>query len=208
MKYVEIALKKPFANHKWRKGYKGGKDLVYIDARDVMNRLDEVLGVGGWQAHYDSVGGRMICKLACKIEGQWVTKSDGAGDTDIEGNKGGISDALKRAGVLWGIGRYLYYPSAFDSNRQPAECAPPDLLRQTINGRLSLRILCMRLVWSKLYSSISIHPQRQSLFSVIGIIPRAAPFPSRWSDHKESVTSPLTIKALPFCFPFSPRSPG
>jgi hypothetical protein len=46
MKYVEIALKKPFANHKWRKGYKGGKDLVYIDARDVMNRLDEVFGVG------------------------------------------------------------------------------------------------------------------------------------------------------------------
>ena len=105
MKYVEIALKKPYANHTWRKGYKGGKDLVYIDARDVMNRLDEVFGVAGWQAHYDSVGGRMICKLGCKIDGNWITKSDGAGDTDIEGDKGGISDARKRAAVLWGIGR-------------------------------------------------------------------------------------------------------
>jgi len=126
MKYVEIALKIPFANHKWRKGYKGGKDLVYIDARDVMNRLDEVFGVGGWESHYESVGGRMICKLSCRIDGQWITKSDGAGDTDIEGDKGGISDALKRAAVLWGIGRYLYYPSAFDSNHKPAEWATPE----------------------------------------------------------------------------------
>ena len=47
--------------------------------------------------------------------------------TWLSGNhKGGISDALKRAAVLWGIGRYLYYPSAFDSNRQPAEWATPE----------------------------------------------------------------------------------
>ena len=126
MNYVEIALKRPFNQHKWRKGYKGGKDLVYIDARDVMNRLDEVFGVGGWQAHYEQVGGRMICRLMCLVNGHWITKCDGAGDTDIEGDKGGISDALKRAAVLWGIGRYLYYPSAFDSGRNPAEWATPE----------------------------------------------------------------------------------
>jgi hypothetical protein len=91
-----------------------------------MNRLDEVFDVGGWQAHYEHIGGRMICKLSCLINGKWVTKSDGAGDTNIEGDKGGISDALKRAGVLWGIGRYLYYPSAFDSNRNPASWATPE----------------------------------------------------------------------------------
>ena len=107
----ERALKRPFpiGSVSFRKGPGGSKELAYITARDVMQRLDEVFGVGGWQAHYESVGGRMICKLACMINGQWVTKSDGAGDTDIEGDKGGISDALKRAGVLWGIGRYLYY---------------------------------------------------------------------------------------------------
>jgi hypothetical protein len=125
MKHIQIELKKPFAHHNWRKGA-GGKELVYIDARQVMNRLDEVFDVGGWQAHYEHIGGRMICKLSCLIGDKWVTKSDGAGDTNIEGDKGGISDALKRAAVLWGIGRYLYYPSAFDSNRNPASWATPE----------------------------------------------------------------------------------
>jgi hypothetical protein len=37
-----------------------------------------------------------------------VVKSNGAGDTDVEGPKGALSDAFKRAAVLWGIGRYLY----------------------------------------------------------------------------------------------------
>ena len=37
-----------------------------------------------------------------------IVKSDGAGDTDIEGEKGAISDALKRSAVLLGIGAYLY----------------------------------------------------------------------------------------------------
>lgn len=39
---------------------------------------------------------------------EWVTKADGAGDSDVEAEKGAISDALKRAAVKWGIGRYLY----------------------------------------------------------------------------------------------------
>jgi hypothetical protein len=43
------------------------------------------------------------------MNNEWIGKSDGAGDSAIEGAKGGISDALKRAGVRWGIGRYLYY---------------------------------------------------------------------------------------------------
>ena len=35
-------------------------------------------------------------------------KADGAGQTDMEAEKGALSDALKRAAVRWGIGRYLY----------------------------------------------------------------------------------------------------
>ncbi len=51
----------------------------------------------------------MICYLSIRCDGEWVTKSDGAGDTNIEAEKGGISDALKRAAQKFGIGRYLYY---------------------------------------------------------------------------------------------------
>jgi hypothetical protein len=37
-----------------------------------------------------------------------VTKWDGAQESQIEATKGGLSGAMKRAAVQWGIGRYLY----------------------------------------------------------------------------------------------------
>lgn len=82
--------------------------LVYIDARDVQDRLDEVCGCS-WSNNLKEVSGRMICEIT--ING--ITKSDGAGDTDFEGEKGGISDAFKRSAVMWGVGRYLYNAKNF-----------------------------------------------------------------------------------------------
>jgi hypothetical protein len=85
-----------------------GMALAYIDARDVMTRLDQVVGPAGWQAAYPHANGKTICSIGIKHDGEWIWKSNGAGDTDIEAEKGAISDAFKRAAVLWGIGRYLY----------------------------------------------------------------------------------------------------
>lgn len=83
--------------------------LAYIDARDVMRRLDEVCGPAGWEDSYvETPKGRLICTIRLRIGDEWVSKSDGAGDTDVEGSKGAISDSFKRAAVKWGIGRYLY----------------------------------------------------------------------------------------------------
>ncbi len=82
--------------------------LAYIDARDVMDRLDAVCGSQNWQDRYEFHGTRTICYLSIRVDGEWITKADGAGDSDVEAEKGAISDALKRAAVKWGIGRYLY----------------------------------------------------------------------------------------------------
>lgn len=83
--------------------------LAYIDARDVMDRLDTICGPENWQDRYEETPrGRIICTLSININGYWVNKSDGAGNTDVEGDKGAVSDALKRAAVKWGIARYLY----------------------------------------------------------------------------------------------------
>jgi hypothetical protein len=83
--------------------------LAYLDARDVMDRLDEVCGPENWQSRYvETAKGRVLCEIGIKVGEEWIWKSDGAGDTAVEGEKGGISDALKRAAVQWGIGRYLY----------------------------------------------------------------------------------------------------
>lgn len=83
--------------------------LAYIDARDVMNRLDDVCGPENWEdAYVETAKGRVIATIRIRVGDEWISKSDGAGDTDIEGDKGGISDAFKRAAVKWGVGRYLY----------------------------------------------------------------------------------------------------
>ncbi len=86
-----------------------GSVLAYIDARDVMKRLDDVFGAFGWQARYSHVAeGVVICEIGCLAGEQWIWKANGAGDTQVEAEKGKCSDAFKRAAVLWGIGRYLY----------------------------------------------------------------------------------------------------
>lgn len=109
-------LNAPFdpAKVSWRIGSttadkKRGMALAYIDARDVMERLDEVCGVAGWQCAYPHAEGKKtICSIGIKIGEEWIWKADGAGDSDVEAEKGALSDAFKRAAVKWGIGRYLY----------------------------------------------------------------------------------------------------
>lgn len=108
-------LKEPFEPDRvsWRVGSttkdkSKGLALAYIDARDVMQRLDDVCGPENWQCDYPHAGTKTVCRIGIKIGDEWIWKSNGAGDTDIESEKGALSDAFKRAAVLWGIGQYLY----------------------------------------------------------------------------------------------------
>lgn len=102
-------LKDPFDPKlvKFRPG--GGQQLAYVDARDVMKRLDDVMGSENWSDTYVPVDGGFICELSLRINGEWIKKSNGANNTKVEPIKGGLSGALKRAAVNFGIGRYLYY---------------------------------------------------------------------------------------------------
>lgn len=86
-----------------------GAALAYIDSREVMKRLDDVCGVGGWQDRYVELRDGLVCELSIKVGDEWITKSNTAGYTKVEAVKGAGSDALKRAAATWGIGRYLYY---------------------------------------------------------------------------------------------------
>lgn len=113
--FQRLAAPLPPNKVSWRVGQVTKNDphkasaLCYIDARDVMERLDEVLTPAGWSDSYcETVKGRLICTISIKVGDQWISKSDGAGDTAVEGEKGAISDSFKRAAVKWGIGRYLY----------------------------------------------------------------------------------------------------
>jgi len=82
--------------------------VPYITSRHVMDRLDEVVGPAGWQTDFEFVPGIKAAKVMLTVFG--ITKSDigfVAGDDDAA-IKGSVSDGLKRAAVLFGIGRYLY----------------------------------------------------------------------------------------------------
>jgi hypothetical protein len=107
---------------KWLpKNVKNGRalGLAYITARAVMDRLDYVLGPDNWQDRYEELpSGSVRCRLMIRFEpeGEWVEKSDvgGRSEQPDEGDrdKAANSDALKRAAVKFGIGRYLYTLSA------------------------------------------------------------------------------------------------
>jgi len=108
-------LKAPFppSSVHWRVGSTNkdktnGLALAYLDARDVMERLDEVVGPDRWQNRYPHANGKTVCEIGIKIGDEWIWKADGSGDTDVEAEKGALSDAFKRAAVRWGIGQYLY----------------------------------------------------------------------------------------------------
>src|SRR5215471_13734822 len=57
--------------------------IAYIDARAVMKRLDDVLGVDGWEGSFEVLAdGCVVCTLRCRILGQWITKQDVGGESD------------------------------------------------------------------------------------------------------------------------------
>ncbi|MAF44206.1 MAG: hypothetical protein CMI54_08630 [Parcubacteria group bacterium] len=83
--------------------------LAYVDARYVMDKLDESVGKENWCASYSVVGDVMFCTIEVKWpDGSVTTKSDCGMETEVDAEKGQASDAFKRAAVHYGIGRDLY----------------------------------------------------------------------------------------------------
>lgn len=118
---MQAALAKPFAPEdlEWRlqvtvEERKCGMAVPYVTNRAIQNRLDEVCGPENWYNEYKpwhSNGKKdaQLCGIAIYFEGKgFITKWDGAEDSDIEPIKGGLSDSMKRAAYQWGIGRVLY----------------------------------------------------------------------------------------------------
>ena len=92
----------------------GSVFLLYKTARTDMDILDETVGPENWQCAYETIKDNLYCKIGIWNEelAQWIWKQDCGIESreDGEGNekKGEASDAFKRAGFKWGIGRELY----------------------------------------------------------------------------------------------------
>ena len=121
IKTMREGLCKPFAPEdlEWRiqvmsKDQTSGLAVPYVTNRAIQDRLDDVVGPENWHNDYKPWHGNgkreaQICGISVYFEGRgFITKWDGAEDTDVEPVKGGLSDSMKRAAVQWGIGRVLY----------------------------------------------------------------------------------------------------
>ena len=82
--------------------------VAYIDARDVQDILDEVVGAENWKDQYSVINGNLYCGIGIKVNDEWVTKWDVGVESSFDKEKGNSSDAFKRAAVKWGVGRFLY----------------------------------------------------------------------------------------------------
>ena len=97
-----------------------GLAAAYVTNRAIMDRLDEVCGPENWKNEFmPGPNGGVVCGLSIRVErgegsvgsggfAEWITKWDGAENTEIEAVKGGLSSSMRRAAVQWGVGRYLY----------------------------------------------------------------------------------------------------
>ncbi|HGA1022363.1 Rad52/Rad22 family DNA repair protein [Bacillus cereus] len=81
----------------------------FVDARAIQDRFDEVFGIDNWQVSYEKWGEKATkCTISVFLNERWISKEDGSEESDYSSVKGGFSNSLKRAAVLWGVGRYLY----------------------------------------------------------------------------------------------------
>lgn len=117
---IQAELAMPFAPEdlEWRlqrvvEAKELGIAVPYVTNRAIMSRLDDVVGPENWYNDFKpwhGAGGKeaQLCGISIRYGDGFITKWDGAEDSDIEPIKGGLSDSMKRAAVQWGIGRVLY----------------------------------------------------------------------------------------------------
>lgn len=109
---VKLSEEMPY---RWRVGQvtkdkKKCSVLAYVDARDVMDKLDQVLGPDNWTKEYKVIGEVLYCGIGVRFTegGDFIWKWDVGSESNIEKEKGEASDAFKRAAVNFGVGRFLY----------------------------------------------------------------------------------------------------
>lgn len=109
-----------------------GLVVPYIDARAVMDRLDKVVGPGGWSDSYTPLdGGAVRCSLRI---GKAIKEDVGQGDDA----KAAFSDALKRAAVKFGVGRHLYdAEKVWTDLNERGQITKPDETKHRVMSALS-----------------------------------------------------------------------
>jgi hypothetical protein len=140
-KKIYAALAAPFPEHciQRTEGRVTGRgyDTTGIGYQHIANRLNEVLGVGGWRAHRSvhvketlRSNGRPAFEAICDITlelGEWLngdfvvfaeSLADGGhvASSEADARKGAYTNAFKKAAAFFGVGRQAYEGSLDDDN--------------------------------------------------------------------------------------------
>jgi len=138
---IYAALAAPFPEHciQRTEGRLTGRgyDTVGYGYQHVANRLNEVLGVGGWRAHRTVVvkeivraNGRPAFEAICDItlelgewiDGQFIVFAESLADgghvasSEADARKGAYTNSFKKAAAFFGVGRQAYEGSLDDDN--------------------------------------------------------------------------------------------
>lgn len=120
--FEKVVKEKTYSDLKWlpTSAVSGGKKMMctaYLSRAQVIDRLNSVLGIHGWQFETNKqTDGSQIGTLSIKLGDDWISKSDIGTKSNTEAEKGAVSDALKRAATLFGVGAYIYkLPTKFIS---------------------------------------------------------------------------------------------
>jgi hypothetical protein len=156
--------------------------MAYIDARLIQDRLDDVLGVENWQDKYDiQPDGSVVCRLRLKLGGRWITKTDVGSPSEQpdlgDRLKAAFSDALKRAAVKFGIGRYLY--------RLPAQWVDYDPVKKQLAQLPQLPAFAIPK--TKAQPQVQTQPKAAP---AVPATPKAEPKPDTIVEAKPAVTKP------------------
>ena len=132
MDLSKLAETMPYKTRQWP----WGKMLSYITARQAQDRLDDVVWPENWKVEYKEVAWNLFAWVSIRVsiseyikrwgsetQWEWITKWDAWSESNIEKEKGHISDSFKRACVCWGIGRFLYWES-WEENQTTANKEP------------------------------------------------------------------------------------
>jgi hypothetical protein len=125
------ALAAPFDSDEVKLRSQAGRQLHYVTARTVMNRLDDVLGPENWWDDFVPLEHSVICRLTIRLpDGTVLTKADAGGYAGMadpgDDDKSGFADAFKRAAVKFGVARYLYRDGI------------PKFAREVLKGRVEV----------------------------------------------------------------------
>jgi len=115
----------------------GGKNVTYVEVWDYQQRLNQTVGVQGWdsQVRLEAAGGKLIATLSLTILG--VTKTN-LGDEDAEKESWGgaataaYAQAFKRAAAGFGMGLYMYEPTFDQKSPQKPASDERTALRQEV----------------------------------------------------------------------------